>query len=82
MRLAVKKEPGIIPGSGFHYMLFPMKLENDFEVEAYRLMGNVIIEVPTPQGEKLLKEGRQALQHQVEIALIADQFEKLGVNKR
>lgn len=82
MKLAVRKEPGIIPGSGFHYMLFPIAMKDDFEVECFRLMGHVIIEVPNDQGEKLLKEGRAALGHQIEIAKIADQFENLGVNKK
>lgn len=82
MKLAVKKEPGIIPGSGFHYMLFPNKMENDFEVEAFSLMGHVIIEVPNDQGEKLLAAGRKALMHQIEIAKITDQFENIGINKR
>lgn len=82
MKLAVRKEPGIIPGTGFHYMLFPMAMTNDFEVESFALMGHVIIEVPPDQGKKLLEEGRKALAHQIEIAKITDQFENLGVNKR
>lgn len=82
MKLAVRKEPGIIPGSGFHYMLFPMEMKDAFEVESFALMGHVIIEVPPDQGKKLLEEGRKALVHQIEIAKITDQFENIGPNKK
>ncbi len=77
MKLAVRKEPGIVPGSGFHYMLFPMKMdENGMESEFFRLMGYVIVDVEDARGEELLAQGRAALKHQVEIAYLTDAAEK------
>lgn len=77
IKLAVRKEPGIIPGSGFHYMLFPMAMQHDFEAACFQQMGYIVIEVPETEGKALLEAGRAALRHQMEIAVIADSWEKL-----
>lgn len=77
MKLAVKKEPGAIPGSGFHYMTFPMAMgEMGTVPEFFELMGYIIIEVPDERGKELLEQARAALKHQVEIAYIADKAER------
>jgi hypothetical protein len=76
MKLAVRKEPGHIPGGGFHYMLFPMKMESDFHAHAFALMGYIIVETSEEDGERLLKEARAALKHQCEVALMADAAEQ------
>lgn len=77
MKLAVRKEEGRIPGGGFHYMLHPMAMTNDFEAECFKRMGHVIVEVPNDKGEQLLKAGRAALAHQMEIAVFTDAAEEI-----
>lgn len=72
MKLAVKKEPGRVPGTGYNYFLFPMIPDLNF----LELMGYIIIEVPVVVGERLLKEAGEALRHQCEIAVYADAFER------
>lgn len=73
MKLAVRREPSHIPLAGFHYMLFPIKMECDSQAAIYQQMGHIIIEVDTLKGERLLSEGAQALRHQIEIAYLAEQ---------
>jgi hypothetical protein len=77
MKLAVKKEPGIIPGSGFHYMLHPMAMQSDQEAAVFELMGHIILDVSEDQGKPYLEEARKALNHQVKIAFLTDAAEKL-----
>lgn len=72
MKLAVRKEPGHIPGSGFHYHLMPFKIETDAQATIYEHMGLISIEVPDEVGLRLLKEAAAALLHQVEIAILAE----------
>lgn len=73
MKLAVRKEPGSIPGSGFHYMLHPFIMQSDVEAAIFDSMGYHIIEVETDKGERLLKQAQAALNHQIEIAVITEQ---------
>lgn len=73
MKLAVKKEPGSVPGGGYHYMLMPIKFDGiNFIPEIWELMGHIIIEVPEEQGERLLKETSAALRLQYEVAVITE----------
>lgn len=72
MKLAVRKETGEIPGSGFHYFLLPIKLESDFQAAAFEQMGHIIIEVDADKAEALLDQARLALRHQIEIAHLAE----------
>lgn len=75
MKLAVRKDEGSIPGAGFHYMLMPLRLEGPNKVadaDILALTGHVIIEVSDEVGERLLKEAVAALNHQVEVATLAE----------
>jgi len=72
MKLAVKKEPGFIPGGGFHYMMHPMKFESDQQAAVYELMGYNIVTVDEATGERLLEQARAALSHQVEVAYLTE----------
>lgn len=78
MKLAVRKEPGHIPGSGFHYHLFPIEMNGPEGMHelAFKMMGHVIIEVDDERGKELIKDAKLALKHQVEIALLTDAAEK------
>lgn len=76
MKLAVRKEPGSVPGGGFHYMLFPMKMESDAQCEIFKLMGHIIIEVAEEIGEALLQAAIAALNHQIQVAVLTDAAEK------
>ncbi len=78
IEIAVKKEPGHLPGGGFHYMTFPMAMgEHGMDARAFRMMGYIIVEVDKSVGLRLLEQARAALQHQLEIAVLADAAEKL-----
>ncbi len=78
MKLAVMKDTsGRVPMGGFHYMLMPIKLEDDMQAEIYKLMGHIIIEVPDEKGEQLIKAACATLQHQLEVAVFADAAESL-----
>ncbi len=73
MKLAVRREPGHIPGSGFHYMLFPMPMNaNLMEPAFFELMGYIIIDVDEARGLELISEARAALKHQIEVAILTD----------
>lgn len=74
MKLAVKKEAAQ-NGSGFHYMMFPNKMEcPEIHTQSwcFELMGYIIIEVDDAKGEELLQSARKALGHQCEIAVLAE----------
>jgi hypothetical protein len=73
IKLAVRKEEGRLPGGGFHYMLHPFAMTSDQETMVFEMMGHVIIEVPSHDAVRLLKEAVAALNHQVQVAFI---FEK------
>jgi hypothetical protein len=77
MKLAVKKESGIIPFSGFHYTLHPMKMENNEQADIFNLMGYVIIEVEDSAGERLIEAAISALNHQMEIASLTESLRKM-----
>lgn len=77
MKLAIRKDPGSIPGAGFHYFLHPIKMSTDWDAGVYEQMGNIIVEVDDKEGERLIAEAENALLHQCEIAHIADRAEKL-----
>lgn len=72
MKLAVRKEPGAIPGAGFHYTLHPVKIENSMQAVFFELIGYVVIEVIDEYGEILIRQGLAALNHQVEIAIYTE----------
>lgn len=72
MKIAVRKEEGRMPGGGFHYMTHPIPMTDDFEAECFRQMGHVVIEVPDPKGQQLIQSAKQALLHQLEIAVFVD----------
>jgi hypothetical protein len=79
MKLAVRKEPGYIPGSGFHYMLFCVHpMEDEMESAVFARMGHIIIDVPDEDGQRMMNEARAALKHQMEIAYLADAAERRG----
>lgn len=73
MKLAVKKDEGSIPGCGFHYMLHPFPFEDEKQAELWGLMGYHIVEVEAEKGERLLREARDALRHQIEVAFLVDE---------
>lgn len=72
MKLAVRKEPGIIPGSGFHYMLHPMAMATDQEAAIFEMIGHTILDVDDDMGKRLLESARLALAHQVEVATLTE----------
>ena len=72
MKLAVMKAEGHIPGGGYHYMLHPIALKDDFEADVFKMIGYVILEVTDADGEKLLKEAREALMHQCQVAVLTE----------
>lgn len=80
-KLAVMKEEGRLLGGGYHYMLFPAEIKDDFQAKIYKHMGHIIIEVEPEQAKELLEGARLAMKHQIEIAVIADQWEALGRKK-
>lgn len=72
VKLAVMKAPGHIPGGGFHYMLHPMKMTCEAEASIFELMGYNIIEVDEETADRLIKSAMLAINHQVEIAYLAE----------
>ncbi len=76
IRLAVKKESASIPGAGFHYMLFPMKMESKAQSYIFSFMGYIIIEVEDDVAKDLLDQAKKALLHQTSIAVLADYAER------
>lgn len=72
MKLAIRKEEGVIPLSGFHYMLFPMALSTEVQAEMFKLMGYIVVEVEQDVGERLIQQAGNAIRHQVEVALICE----------
>jgi hypothetical protein len=72
VKLAVRKEEGTIPGSGYHYFLYPIEMENDAQAEVFRMMGHIVIEVADDVGARLIREAAAALFHQVEVAWLAE----------
>jgi len=75
MKLAVRKDPSSIPLGGFHYLLFPMKMDSDDQAAFFELLGHIVIEVPDERGEILLNQAKEALRHQLEIATLAEKKE-------
>lgn len=72
MKLAVKKDGGELQGlGGYHYMLQPFELD-DFQEKAYRMMRHVIIDVDYATGLRLLEDARNAMRHQVEVAILCE----------
>jgi hypothetical protein len=83
MKLAVmygKDTSGKVPMGGYHYMLMPVKLENEQQAQIYEMMGHIIIEVPDNKGEQLIKAACAAISHQLEVAVFADAAEKLDAD--
>ena len=73
MKLAVRKDTsGTVPLGGYYYSLHPIKLRDDFEANTYELMGYIIITVEDSRGEELLKEAREALNHQINVSVLAE----------
>lgn len=79
MKIAIRKEEGGIPGSGYHYMAHPIPMRDEFEANCFKLMGHIIIEVPDNKGEQLLMAAKAALAHQLEIAVFADAAESIEI---
>lgn len=71
MKLAIRKDEGSIPGGGFHYMLHPFAVEEGCE-GFWRVIGYVVVDVPDPEGQRLLKQAGEALRHQVEVAFLCE----------
>lgn len=76
MKLAVRKEEGIIPGSGFHYSLHPFPMKDDFEAVVFEKMGYHIIELGDEDGKRLCSEAGKALMHQIEVAVLVEERKK------
>lgn len=76
MKLAIRKEPGFIPGSGFHYMLHPLPMKSNTEAALFQMTGHIVIEVSEDDGNRLIAQGTSALNHQIEIAILTDAVEK------
>lgn len=73
MKLAVKKDGGELQGlGGYHYMLVPFPMEDDKHAELWALMGHEIVEIDDQNGARLLRDAREALRHQVEVAYLVD----------
>lgn len=73
MKLAVKKALGEIPGSGYHYLLMPKRMENEQEHQLWAAMGFLIIEVDEKKGMELIEDACAALRHQIEIAFLTEE---------
>lgn len=71
--LAVRKDQGSVIGGGFHYMLHPIELKDEFEAECFQMMGHDVFLVKKSIGERLLKSAREALRHQIEVATLTEQ---------
>lgn len=71
MKLAIRKEEGSIPLSGFHYMVHPVRL-SEGEAQLFDLIGYIVVEVEDDLGVRLLNEAGAALRHQVEVALLTE----------
>jgi hypothetical protein len=77
MKLAVMKdESSRVPGGGYHYNLHPFEMRDEFECKVYQQMGYIIIEVEDLRGKELIKQAKDALNHQVNVAVLADAAEK------
>jgi len=73
MKLAVRKDTsGTVPMGGFHYMLHPLKMDTGFEANLYQMMGYITIEVEQEKGQQLLEAAREALAHQMEVAILTE----------
>lgn len=72
VKLAVKKEPGAVPFSGYHYMLHPFKMSSDYEAAVFKQIGYIIVEVDEATANRLTAEACAALNHQVEVAFIVE----------
>jgi hypothetical protein len=73
MKIAIRKEPGHIPGSGYHYWLFPAPMgDGQFLPAHFEMMGYIVAEVSDEDGARLITEARSALGHQFEIAKLAE----------
>ncbi len=72
MEIAVRKEEGSIPGTGYHYLMHPIKFENEFQAACYEQMGYVVFDVADTLGEELLVQARQALCHQIQVAHLCE----------
>jgi hypothetical protein len=75
MRLAIKREAGEIPLSGYYYALHPFVIRCDEEAVAFTSIGYTIIEIDERRGERLLDEARNALALQAEL-LMLDEVER------
>ncbi len=75
--LAICKRRDENPGLGFHYFLHPVELKTDVDRHCYQTIGNVIVEVERDRGLKMLECARTALLHQIELANLCDEFEKV-----
>lgn len=72
MKLAVNKTPVHIPGGGFHYLLHPLEMRNQQEVNIFISLGYIIIEVPDAKGDQLIESAQAALAHQLEVAAFTE----------
>lgn len=70
MKLAVKREMGSVPGSGYHYMLHPISVDREWEL--FELMGYIVFDVDDEKGTRLLKSAGAAIRFQVEVAVLAE----------
>ena len=79
MRIAVKKDEGSVPGGVFHYMLHPNAMATDGEAAIFHAIGYHVLSVNNLTGERLLKEARETMRHQVEIAYLTEDPNTLAI---
>jgi len=80
MRLAIKRECGHIPLSGYHYQLHAFPIRCNEEAAAFSCLGYMIAEVEELRGERLLDEARHALTLQAELMLLDEVERKKNAN--
>jgi len=71
MKLAVRKYKTEIP-CNYHYSVHPMAMRDDREAEMFDVLGYDIFEFKDETGEQLLLGARQALNHEVTVAVLVE----------
>lgn len=73
MKIAIRKDTlGSVPMGGFIYMTHPIAMKDENEASTFALMGYIIAEVEDKLGQDILNDAFKALNHQVNIAVIAE----------
>jgi hypothetical protein len=71
--IAIKREPGRIPESGFYHVLYPIPVESDAQAHSLVMNGYKIIDLDPRIAENLLREACVAHNHQVHLAAIIEE---------